>query len=270
METKKTINLNDGVYSTRNKKGQFGAIDRTGYRGAYYEIIEKTDLKHKDGSSIWKARCDCGKIFTLSAGRINTIKSCGCMKPEWATAREWAGKTIKGFKVIEATGNVDNNGYLCWMVECEFCKQKKEYPSYYLKRRVLSCDCDKWGNEYAEKIGRKSLPNKQSHVNTIYRHYERAAKDRNLSFEISKEDFRSLIEKECFYCGKEPEIHYTSKNLRGKYKWNGVDRVDNTKGYSLSNCVPCCKQCNFSKRDLKQEEFLKWIEAVYKHSLESR
>lgn len=30
--------------------------------------------------------------------------------------------------------------------------------------------------------------------------------------------------------------------------YNGVDRVDNEKGYTKENCVPSCGSCNFKKK----------------------
>ena len=38
-------------------------------------------------------------------------------------------------------------------------------------------------------------------------------------------------------------------------KCNGVDRVDNTKGYSVDNSVPCCKFCNTAKHTMSEGDF---------------
>jgi hypothetical protein len=37
---------------------------------------------------------------------------------------------------------------------------------------------------------------------------------------------------------------------------NGVDRVDSGRGYTVDNCVPCCKFCNLMKRNYTPEFFL--------------
>ena len=65
-----------------------------------------------------------------------------------------------------------------------------------------------------------------------------------LVFAKTKDDFANIIFKKCFYCGCEPSN--SDKNFRtGEItKYNGVDRVDNLKGYVLNNCVPCCEKCN--------------------------
>jgi len=50
-----------------------------------------------------------------------------------------------------------------------------------------------------------------------------------------------------------------------QFKYNGVDRVDNTVGYTLDNCVSCCKICNNSKATLTLDEWKDWIERVHKY-----
>mgnify|MGYP001576714000 CR=1 FL=1 len=43
------------------------------------------------------------------------------------------------------------------------------------------------------------------------------------------------------------------------------NRVDNSKGYVLNNCVPCCGNCNYIKRDKNHEEFLELISKIYEN-----
>jgi hypothetical protein len=63
-----------------------------------------------------------------------------------------------------------------------------------------------------------------------------------------------IITQPCDYCGSLPD------------PYNGIDRVDNTRGYELDNVVPCCMDCNFSKYTRTREEFLNWIKRVYNHN----
>ena len=53
----------------------------------------------------------------------------------------------------------------------------------------------------------------------------------------------------------------------GDYTYNGIDRVDNTRGYTLDNVVPCCFKCNRAKDTMTKEEFLEWVGRVATHSL---
>ena len=48
----------------------------------------------------------------------------------------------------------------------------------------------------------------------------------------------------------------------GDFKYNGVDRVDNTIGYNNDNVVPCCKICNNSKATMTIEEWILWLQKI--------
>lgn len=67
----------------------------------------------------------------------------------------------------------------------------------------------------------------------------------------------AMITSPCFYCD------FLSVD------WlNGIDRLDNKVGYVLSNCVGCCKFCNFIKRCLDPKTFVErcvHIAACYGH-----
>lgn len=83
-------------------------------------------------------------------------------------------------------------------------------------------------------------------------------------FELNREEFTKLIEGKCYYCGDPPQTEVKPLNGKDKsYFYNGIDRVDNFKGYSKENVVSCCKDCNFMKKEWGQERFLNWIKKVY-------
>lgn len=247
-------------------QGQFPSKDWTNHRGEHFTVVTDTGKKTENGSHIWLATCDCGKVFEIASGRISRTKSCGCMNK--GAKIDWTGKHIKSFTAIRETAE-KNNGYAVWEAKCDYCGKTKEYPSYYFKKGHCSCECEGWQNEWSEKVGRKPMPNHQSHVNIIYNHYKRGARDRGLAFELTNEQVRELIEQECYYCGQKPVVRYTAVGCAGEYEWNGIDRVDNSKGYTPDNCVPCCKLCNFGKRDLTLAEFTAWIERTY-HAMKEK
>jgi hypothetical protein len=70
---------------------------------------------------------------------------------------------------------------------------------------------------------------------------------------ITEEEFKKISNSNCYYC-----------NTTGP---NGIDRVNNTIGYSLNNCVPACKHCNYVKGDLLQEDFNIWKNRFIAHQL---
>ena len=48
-------------------------------------------------------------------------------------------------------------------------------------------------------------------------------------------------------------------------KYNGIDRVDSSKGYEYNNVVSCCKNCNSAKMQLSIKEFKEHIIKIYNH-----
>jgi hypothetical protein len=106
------------------------------------------------------------------------------------------------------------------------------------------------------------LPKGQSALNAYYLDYKKAAIKRGYSFLLSKDEFNTLIYKECFYCGTPPD-KIVNSSLKGGIKVGGIDRIDNLQGYTVDNCVPCCSYCNYAKRDRTTKDFLDWVKRIY-------
>lgn len=72
--------------------------------------------------------------------------------------------------------------------------------------------------------------------------YKTSAKRRNVEFNLTKEQFSSFKNVPCHYCG-------TITNVIG------LDRMNNNKGYEISNIVSCCKICNSGKQTMPYNEW---------------
>lgn len=79
---------------------------------------------------------------------------------------------------------------------------------------------------------------------------------RGIPFEIEDDQAMSLTDQECFYCG----IPSTDE-LR-----NGIDRLDNTIGYTTDNCVSCCGVCNNMKHCLDVCTFIERCSQISLHN----
>jgi len=151
--------------------------------------------------------------------------------------------------------------YLC---RCD-CGKMKEISYFNLKKgNTKSCGCLK--KEVLSRLKRKS--DFDVVVNSMHAYYKRNAKLRTpVEFLLTKEEFVSLIQKPCFYCGSVGSKYWSNKyHTHSEIIANGIDRMDNTRGYVLENCVPCCKRCNTAKNDMTLEEFVIWIKRVYKRN----
>jgi len=82
---------------------------------------------------------------------------------------------------------------------------------------------------------------------------------RCVDFFLRFEDFSDIIERCCNYCGSPPNRKF--KDIL----YNGLDRIDNNKGYEINNIAPCCWACNSAKMNLTRFEFLNRIKKCYMH-----
>ncbi len=91
------------------------------------------------------------------------------------------------------------------------------------------------------------------------------AKKRNLAFELTFDQAMELIKQRCKYCQSTPSNRKQSKaNKNSPLLYQGIDRVDNSLGYTIDNCVPCCRNCNWAKSKMQYDEFIAWVSDVYK------
>jgi hypothetical protein len=133
--------------------------------------------------------------------------------------------------------------YKCGRQEKEFAKTKKSKLSRFCK------ECYAKMRLVEDKRHRKVSTQTPE---VYYEDYKRDAALRKRTFELSIDKFRSLISKPCVYCGKIEELEY-----------NGVDRIDNSKGYHFDNCVAACKLCNLMKSNHSVNEFRSHARAIY-------
>lgn len=154
------------------------------------------------------------------------------------------------------------NGTALWECLCDCGNVKNITASALKNKKARSCSC--YIRAYRSDNMRKKFPEDQSAKTQIFLSYEIGAKRRGLGFNLSKNDVIGLTQENCSYCNKKPSN--IKKTRRGIFKYNGIDRVDNTIGYVVGNVVTCCKTCNKAKLEMSHIDFLKWIKKVYENN----
>lgn len=123
-----------------------------------------------------------------------------------------------------------------------YLRQQREYQR---RRRANDPEYREKQRKYNERSYRKRGYDTKAQFHSL----RVGAAKRDYVFEITFEDFTGLISNICYYCN------------RGEYV--GVDRIDNSIGYVLDNCRPCCKHCNHAKRDMTEDQFYDLIRRIY-------
>jgi len=179
---------------------------------------------------------------------------------------DMTGKKYNRLTAIEIDKDKGSSHGLWWKFRCD-CGNETTLLGSDVRRNVYkSCGCynrelTKARNTILFK-GKPKLLHSLAGVRAVMRGYIRHAKRRNLIWNLSEEDAIALFESDCFYCGVKPSNSWKG-HLVEPFVYNGIDRKDNSKGYTLENVVPCCDVCNHAKAKMNDIEFLSWAERIH-------
>lgn len=223
-------------------------IDEVGHKFGRLTVIKHRG-SNKWGQAKWLCECECGnKIETTGLHlRSDHTRSCGCLH-----FKEMTGQKFGQLTVIKRTG-IDTGGNVTWLCKCA-CGNKAVVLGTNLRSGgTRSCGCS------------SSLPKGMASFNQIFSCMKYGAKRRGYQWQLTKEQVQMLTQKSCYYCGIEPNQGNYSSARNGVYLYNGLDRIDNNRGYLITNVVPCCGTCNAAKGIKTTEEFKLWLRKAYEH-----
>jgi len=152
------------------------------------------------------------------------------------------------------------SGAARWLCKCDCGNETLIFGSNLRKGHTKSCGC--------LQKERVSLSVGEAAFNRTALSMRRNAGKRNLKWALTKDQVRILVRQNCHYCGIAPQQKLRHERYNGAFIYNGIDRLDNTKGYTINNVVPCCGVCNLSKRAMTIEQFQEWLTRAYRHYIE--
>lgn len=207
------------------KFGKLTVIENLGKHGKFY---------------LWKCLCDCGGFKDVPGTYLiqGETKTCGC--------RFSIDLTDQRFGKLFVVRPIKKKGFRgrIWLCLCDCGKECEIYGGHLRARDRTSCGC---GHEVnIEKTGCKIL----------FSTTKRKCRILNRDFSLSLEEFSKLIKQNCSYCGNPPAQEIKRmKSKKTQIIYNGIDRVNSSLGYTIKNCVTCCKKCNRSKSDMPLKEW---------------
>jgi hypothetical protein len=204
-------------------------------------------FRNKHNQTCLVCKCECGTIVNCMPYNLikSKTKSCGCLKIARAKAKAkfLAGVKVGKLLINKILSNRDKFGRRMCEVICD-CGTIKQM---FVSKQTKSCGCARQYSQSKDPDG------------VEFRRYRKICIRRNIVFELTKETFSILIKENCYYCGNSPNMNmHVGKQLK-----NGIDRLDNSKGYLIDNVVTCCGDCNFAKRQLSYDQFMKMIKKIY-------
>lgn len=154
--------------------------------------------------------------------------------------------------------------------QCNICGEDKSitdfYPSGtgYSSYCCVSCERDRKRKQaedrtpeekeqYSKKRKESYLRNLHHSLCRSYREFDFSRKyDNNVDSGYIKES----LSKPCSYCG---------------FPSTGLDRIENSIGHTIENCVPCCSECNSARMDnFTYKEMIQFIGPAIKEAKQSR
>lgn len=163
--------------------------------------------------------------------------------------------------VFEAVAGRVNGGHRLHRCRCICGTEWLARIDDLIRGRVKSCGC-------------RGITDEAHAINESFNHYRQSARKRGIAFHLAKEEFRALVLRPCHYCGAPPRAMWLSfRKVRNSKRrpepvlMNGVDRLNNERYYRVSNCVPCCGDCNQAKMDRPADEFRLWTLRAGTHRL---
>lgn len=252
------------MYLTTNHTMSKKLIDLKGQSFGRLTVLEYSPFVDSSGTkrSAWLCLCSCGKQKKIRVANLQrSTNSCGCLKIEKNLKKQ---KNLLGLKINSWTVIGDSKSYS---------------PHNKIPRKHWLCKCDCGTEEYVTQTSLLNGKSKACRYHkrtkmmystkklTLDSYINRCARD-NIQFNLTEDEFHRLTQHDCYYCGIPPSNVQKSYKNHGDYIFNGIDRVDNKKGYQLDNVVTCCKQCNFAKRTSTVDEFLSMVKRIYeRHKL---
>lgn len=217
--------------------------------------------KSRSSSRMWLCACICGQKRTVPTRNLNSgnSKSCGCIK----RLNFQKGQRFGRLSVIGVHGKSKyrtKGGYeITWECRCD-CGNLHVVKGHGLKSgRTRSCGCFRDENRGLAC----KLPDGEASANNLIGKYKRSAKKKQRIFSLTKNECMNIFAGNCYYCGCVPAQKHSYRTGHGNrgtpFIYNGIDRIDSSKGYEITNVVSCCHVCNTAKMAMPQADFFAWV-----------
>lgn len=162
-------------------------------------------------------------------------------------------------KLITLTYNGETKTLLEWSNELNInyvgLRQRYFKGKQYTPEQIL------FGKQYKPKrdiadILELDFQKQRDKISKMISAYRYRDKQKGLVFNIDREFLTNLLSQSCHYCSDTKLI--------------GADRIDNSKGHTKDNIVPCCYTCNLVRNSLFSVEEMKLLGQTIKLIKENR
>ena len=216
------------------------------HKGCKFKVMEegfckkhKRDLYLKEEKEKGILYCDIARgCFTICLEGKRSCEDCLTKNRIIDNARYAKRKEIT--QVLQITHSIKRLCTICG----------KDFEGFTTRYGKESMTCNNCTSKQAvqdknrEDRVRNYKEEKSKNIEGYYKDYIRNATKKGREITIDFNDFLNFVTSSCYYC-----------NYSSEMETIGIDRIDNTKGYTKENCTPCCWKCNRIKHMYHLEFF---------------
>lgn len=195
-----------------------------------------------------------GCSITLISERINAFH----LRP--SLEERYIGRQFGMLTPVEYVG-LNTHSQAVFLCECKCGKRKRILSNSLITGNTTSCGCvsRKRGKFHPLYCGYEELHGR------IWHSLQRGARERGILFALSIEDAWDLYIKQRRQCALTAlSIGFAKLTNRQTETTASLDRIESSAGYTLENVQWVHKMVNRLKRNLPNEEFIKWCNLVAK------
>lgn len=219
-------------------------------------ILTRPTDKRRFGAVVWEGLCECGKVVERRPSHLaNSVRKGLTPNCGHANKKDYTGQKYGMLTIVRSTFK-RLRGSVTWEALCECGELVEVVPSKMA--------------EMARQNKRVGYPNcgcllKLAARNRAIHSIKGGAGLRGLEWNLTDDEVDILMARDCVYCGAPPSGIARSENIdRRIFKYSGIDRIDNNKGYTPANCVSCCGRCNSIKSAMTVDELKIHIKKMHK------
>lgn len=188
-----------------------------------------------------------GKVWELTETEAFEMMDSNCVY----CGREPTKERINGIDRVDSYEDYVKGNCVSSCTMCNYMKGCLD-PITFMKRceHILT-----YQNIINGELNYGLFPN---HKSGNFNMYQKRAKIRDLPFTITQNDFCRIKRNRCYFCGK----------FENKSHNNGIDRVDNSRGYEKDNIQACCGECNYMKKNFDSFVFIQQLLFIYDYTNE--
>jgi len=142
-----------------------------------------------------------------------------------------------------------------WWCRCDCGNEKPVHRQSLVLKKSTSCGCFQRENSH----NLFSIPG--TAFKKLLASYKRCARHRGIGWNLTEKQFKNLVISPCYYTGMLPSSKIVAKSGE-VFLYNGIDRLDSDKEYTIENCVSCCTEVNTMKMTLTKERLIELCKVI--------